>query len=125
MQVEFESSQDGICTLRLQGRFATGRDTAYLHTKADELKQSGCGKVLVDLGGVDYIDSTGIGFLIGIYSSVLKVADGRFALANLNHRVREVMDLTRLSEVIPIYPDTTAALAALQAGGKSAATPGR
>ena len=124
MQVEFES-HEGICTLRLQGRFATGRDTSYLHGKADELKESGCARVLVDLAGVDYIDSTGIGFLIGIYSSVLKVADGRFALANLNHRVREVMDLTRLSEVIPIYADTAAALAALQAGGKSAVSPGR
>jgi anti-anti-sigma factor len=120
MLVEFEFKGD-ICTLRLQGRFATGRDTGYLHTKSDELKNSGCSRVLVDLGKVDYIDSTGIGFLIGIYSSVLKMPSGRFALANLNRRVQEVMELTRLAEVIPIYPNETAALAALQSGGMSTA----
>jgi anti-anti-sigma factor len=121
MLVEFELRGD-ICTLRLQGRFATGRDTGYLHTKSDELKSSGCARVLVDLAKVDYIDSTGIGFLIGIYSSVLKIPGGRFALANLNRRVQEVMELTRLAEVIPIYPNETAALAALQAGGISTAS---
>jgi len=124
MLVEFQT-QDGICMLRLEGRFATGRDTSYLHSKADELKESGCSKVLVDLSGVDYIDSTGIGFLIGIYSSVLKLPDGRFGLANLNRRVMEVMQLTRLAEVIPIYPDKATALAALQSGGKSAASRAR
>ena len=108
--------------LRLQGRFATGRDTSYLHTKADELKDSGFAKVLVDLTKVDYIDSTGIGFLIGIYSSVLKINGGRFALANLNQRVHDVMVLTRLAEVIPIYATEAAALEALGSGGKVSAS---
>jgi anti-anti-sigma regulatory factor len=44
----------------------------------------------------------------------LKVNNGRFALANLNRRVREVLELTRLAEVMPIYSSQEAALEALQ-----------
>ncbi len=62
--------------LRLEGRFATGQDSLYLHTKAEELKNSGYVKILVDFSRVDYVDSTGIGFLIGIYTSVKKSPAG-------------------------------------------------
>jgi anti-anti-sigma factor len=122
MLVEFEFRGD-ICVLRLHGRFATGQDSLYLHTKAEELKNSGYVRILVDFGGVDYVDSTGIGFLIGIYTSVTKSPSGQFALANANRRVREVLELTRLAQVIKLYPTEAAALDALNAGGgKSSAS---
>jgi anti-anti-sigma factor len=117
--VEFEYRGD-ICMIRLEGRFATGQDSLYLHTKAEELKASGYVKILVDFSRVDYVDSTGIGFLIGIYTSVKKSPLGQFALSNTNRRVREVLELTRLAQVIQIYPSEAAALEALNAGGKSA-----
>lgn len=121
MLVEFEYRGD-ICVLRLEGRFATGQDSLYLHTKAEELKGSGFVKILADFSRVDYIDSTGIGFLIGIYTSVMKNALGKFALANSNRRVREVLELTRLAQVIQIFPNEAAAMEALEAGGKSSAS---
>jgi anti-anti-sigma factor len=111
MLVEFEHQGD-ICVLRLHGRFATGQDSNYLRARTEEIKCSGYSKVLADFSQVSYIDSTGIGFLIGIYTSVLN-AKGHFVLANLNRRVREVLELTRLTNVIPIYPDVEAAFDAL------------
>lgn len=121
MLVEFEYRGD-LCVLRLHGRFATGQDALYLHTKAEELKVSGHVKILVDFSGVEYIDSTGIGFLIGVYSSVMKSPRGQFAVANTNRRVREVLELTRLAEIIQLYPNESAALAALGEGGKASAS---
>jgi stage II sporulation protein AA (anti-sigma F factor antagonist) len=121
MLVEFEFRGD-ICVLRLHGRFATGQDSLYLHTKAEELKNSGYARILVDFAAVDYVDSTGIGFLIGIYTSVTKSPNGQFALANANRRVREVLELTRLAQVIQMYPSEAAALEALGASGKSSAS---
>ena len=121
MLVDFENQGD-VCVLRLHGRFATGQDSAYLRGKTEEIKSSGCSKVLADFSQVDYIDSTGIGFLIGIYTSVKKSPLGQFALANPNRRVREVLELTRLAQVIQIYPNEAAALEALDAGGKSSAS---
>ena len=117
MLVEFEHRSD-VCVLRLHGRFATGQDSAYLRTRTDEVKCSGFSKVLADFTEVSYIDSTGIGFLIGIYTSILKNPNGRFVLANLNRRVREVQELTRLANVIPIYPDFESAFEALHEGEK-------
>lgn len=113
MLVEFENHGD-VCVLRLHGRFATGQDSAYLRGKTEELKSSGISKVLADFSQVEYIDSTGIGFLIGIYTSVLKSSNGRFVLANLNRRVRDVLELTRLANVMPIYPNEQSALEALR-----------
>jgi anti-anti-sigma factor len=119
MLVDFEYLGD-ICVLRLEGRFATGQDSLYLHTKAEEIKNSGYAKVMVDFARVDYVDSTGIGFLIGIYTSIKKSPAGQFALVNTNRRVREVLELTRLAQIIQIYPTEAAALEALGAGGKTA-----
>ena len=119
MLVDFEQRGD-ICVLRLEGRFATGQDSLYLHNKAEELKNSGVTKVLVDFSRVDYVDSTGIGFLIGIYTSVTKSPQGRFALINANRRVRDVLELTRLAQIIQTYPSEDAALGALS--GKTSAS---
>lgn len=120
MLVEFEYQGD-ICVLRLHGRFATGQDSAYLRGKSDEVKSSGYSKVFADFSKVDYIDSTGIGFLIGIYTSVIKSVNGRFVLANLNRRVRDVLELTRLANVIPIYPSEQTAIEALREEQKQTA----
>ena len=92
---------------------ATGVDAAYLRSKADEIKNSGCRKVLADFSLVPYIDSTGVSFLVGIYVSIVKDSGGRFVLASVNRRVREVLDLTRISTVIPIFTDRDSGLAAL------------
>lgn len=113
MLVELERRGD-ICFLRLHGRFATGKDSSYLRGKTEEVKNSGCSRVLADFGQVEYLDSTGIGFLIELYTSLSKDQNGRFVLANLNRRVREVLELTRLANVMPIYPDEKSALDALR-----------
>jgi anti-anti-sigma factor len=104
-----------ICVLRLHGRFDTGRDSAYLRGKTEEIKTGGHAMVLADLSQVDYIDSTGIGFLIGIYI-------GQFVLASLNRRVREVLELTRIAQVIPIFSTEEAAITALRERHKLSAS---
>src|ERR1700736_5035514 len=96
---------DDVCVLRFEGRFTTGSDPEYLRSKSEELKQLGCGKVLVDFREVLSIGSTAIGFVVAIYSSVTKLPDGRFVLVGAEPRVREVLDLTRLSTILPMAAD--------------------
>jgi anti-anti-sigma factor len=104
--------QDGdVCILRLEGRFATGLDSEYLRGKIEELKDAQFQKIIADFRNVSYIDSTGIGFLIGVYTSVLN-KKGQFALAGINHRVREVLQLTKLDGVLPAYENVSAAKSA-------------
>lgn len=111
MKVELERAGE-ICTLRLEGRFATGQDTEYLHTKTEELKNAGCRHIIADFSKVSYIDSTGIGFLIAIYTSVLR-DHGQFVLSAPNRRVRDVLDLTKLSSILKLYESELAARTAL------------
>lgn len=107
--------QDDVCILRLEGRFATGQDAAYLREKTDELRKQGCQKIVADFAKVAYIDSTGIGFLIGIYTSVVKAdGPGHFVLAAPNRRVQEVLSLTKLDTVLKSYGDVESAVVALK-----------
>jgi len=119
MVIELELKDD-VCILRNKGRFATGTDAAYLRAKTDEIKKSGRRKVLADFQEVPYIDSTGIGFVVAVYTSVTNMPGGRFVLVGPNHRVREVLDLMRLSSVIPIVADETSGLALLNAATPAA-----
>lgn len=124
MLVELEFADD-VCVVRLKGRFATGQDKHYLRDKTEEIKKSGKAKILADFKEVSYIDSTGIGFLIGIYTSVTKSQNGMFVLASVNHRVHEVLELTRLDSIFPLYPDEAAAMDALKQGRTFAAPQAR
>jgi anti-anti-sigma factor len=113
MLIEIES-QDDVCILRLKGRFVTATDLDYLREQTDEIKIRNCGKLLVDLSEVSSIGSTVIGFFVDLYTSTTKKAAGRFMLAGANSRVREVLDLTRLSTLIPLAADTVSGLAVLR-----------
>jgi anti-anti-sigma factor len=110
MRIEFEETGD-VCVVRLEGRFVTGSDAEYQRTR-DRLNSSPYNKVIVDCGEVPYLDSTALNFLVGLYTSTTN-RGGRLALCGLNERMSEVMRITRLDRVIPLYRDRAAALAAL------------
>jgi anti-anti-sigma factor len=107
--------QDDVCILRFQGRFVTGTDPYYLHAKIEELKSEGCNRVLADLRELLSIGSTGIGFLVRVYTTVTKSGNGRFVAVCTNRRVLEVFDLTHLKKAIAVFPDLTSGLAHLRA----------
>ena len=103
--------KDGICHVRCEGSLVTA-DHDYLHAKKDEIKRANCKKVLTDFSEVLAIGSAGIGFIVGVYTST-KNSGGRFVLVGLRSRVREVFEITRVSEVIPLAPDIASGLATL------------
>ncbi len=124
MLIEIERQND-VCVLRLAGSLVTGTDPEYLRIKTAEIKSKNCNKVLVDLRELLSIGSTGIGFLVGIYTSVTKSPGGRFVLVSPSRRVREVLDLTRLSTVIPLVSDIASGLAAMRGEGSTARSAGK
>ena len=102
--------RDDVCVLRLKGRIAPGADSKYLTRKQDEVRKRNCHKVLADFREVTSLGSTGLAFLLSVFES----CGGRFVLAAPNPRVREVLDLTRLSGVVPVAADLDSGLAALR-----------
>ena len=68
-------------------------------------------QLVVDLSGVPYIDSAGLGAVIEAMQEV-EAYGGKFALAGLQKTVRSIFEFSRLDQVFSIFPDVDAALAA-------------
>jgi anti-anti-sigma factor len=103
--------KDEICHVRCEGHFITA-DQEYLRAKRDEIKGVNCKKVLADFRDVPDIGSAGVGFIVGVYTST-KNLGGRFVLVGLRPRVREVLDITRVSTIIPLAADVASGLVTL------------
>jgi anti-anti-sigma factor len=103
--------KDELCLVRCEGRLAT-EDHEYLRAKKDEIKRANCKKVLADFSEVPEIGSSGIGFIVGVYTST-KNSGGRFVLVGIRPRVREVLDLTRVSTIVPLAADFASGLVTL------------
>ena len=71
-------------------------------------------KLLLDFGGVSYIDSSGLATLIEYFQSVQGFG-GKLTLASLSPRVKNVFEIVRLEQIFSLYPDVPSALAALKA----------
>lgn len=69
-----------------------------------------CGKVVVDLSGVTFLDSTGLGVLVGAVKT--RSGHGSMCLAGPTGLVAKVLSVTRLDQVIPIHADVAAAVSA-------------
>ena len=104
--------RDGVCILRLQGRFVTGSDAALVSAQKS-LEEVGIAKAVVDLSAVPYVDSTGLAFMVELHKS-LASRGGQLFLAHANERVREVLQMTRIGEIIPLFHDVEDAEAALR-----------
>jgi anti-anti-sigma factor len=104
--------RDGVCILRLQGRFVTGSDAELLSAQ-NSLEEIGIAKAVIDLRDVPYIDSTGLAFVVELHKS-LASRGGQLFLAGANQRVREVLEMTRIGEIVPLFQDVEEAEAALR-----------
>jgi anti-anti-sigma factor len=113
MSIDIEQQGD-ICVLRCRGRFASGPELDYMQAKMEDIKSLKCAKVLADFREVPSIGSMGVAFLVGVYTSVIRKAGGRFVLAGARPLVRQVLELTRLSTVIPLAPDLASGLTAIR-----------
>jgi len=101
MQID-EKATGSVTVLKLKGDLKLGDGQALLKDKVNSLLHQGRKNVLVDLGGVSYIDSSGIGELASAYTSVVK-AGGTIKLLNLTKRVKDLLAITKLLTVFDSY----------------------
>jgi len=98
-----------IAVIDFSGRITLGEGSAMVRKTIRDLISNGRKKILLNLADVDYIDSSGIGELVGAYTSV-RSADGELKLVYLTKRVRDIIQITRLFTVFDVQPDETAAV---------------
>jgi anti-sigma B factor antagonist len=99
-----QREREGIVILDLKGRLVVGEAIAGLRERIRELGESGRHNVVLNLEGVDYIDSTGLGGLVISYTA-LKKAGGALKIVNLSKRTIELLVLTKLSTVFEVFSD--------------------
>lgn len=96
-----ESVREDVVILTLKGRLTLG-ESNLVREKIAALSAAGKYNVVVDLGAVDYIDSTGLGILVICYTS-LKKQGGALKLVNPNKRNVELLLLTKLHTVFEVF----------------------
>jgi anti-sigma B factor antagonist len=98
-----------VAIVDFSGRITLGEGSAMLRKTIRDLIAEGKRKILLNLADVDYIDSSGIGELVGAYTSV-RSANGELKLVYLTKRVRDIIQITRLYTVFDVQADEAAAI---------------
>lgn len=99
-----------VTVVSCSGRIVFGEEAAELREVVKGLLQR-AKQIVIDLGGVSYIDSGGLGTLVGLYTSAHN-AGGEIKLANLTQRVHDQLQITKLITVFDCYPSEGAAVSA-------------
>jgi anti-sigma B factor antagonist len=99
-----QREREGIAILALKGRITVGPEASALREKVTALIAAGERNVVLEMGGVDYIDSTGLGALV-ICATSLRKNGGNVKLVALNRRNIELLVMTKLATVFEIFPD--------------------
>jgi len=109
----------GVTVVDISGRIVLGEESAALRELVCDLLNKGYRKILFNLAQVNYIDSAGLGSLVGSFTSVRK-QNGELKLLNLTSKVRDVMQITKLYTVFDILNNETEAIKSF--GESTAAT---
>ncbi|OZC02759.1 STAS domain-containing protein [Rubricoccus marinus] len=113
MQIQ-TSEHDGVAVLSLAGDAMGGPDGSVLHEELRTLRASGQKDIVVDLEGVERMNSSGLGMLIGALT-IVRNAGGDLRLANVHERVTQLLTVTKLLGVFSIHDSVADAAAAFSA----------
>jgi anti-sigma B factor antagonist len=93
-----------VTILDIHGRIILGPELGELRDAVRGLVNQGKKKIILNLAGVDYIDSSGVGELVGCFTTV-RNAGGELKLLNLTRKVHDVLHVTKLYTVFDVRDD--------------------
>src|SRR5437870_5362812 len=102
--------KDDVAIMSLSGKFLAGGDGPFLRQKVKDLADAGTKRMVLDFSGVPYIDSTGLGFLVGSRVTAQNVGMS-MVLAGVNAHVKRILDSVKLSQFFVMADDEASALA--------------
>jgi len=104
---------DGVAVLDLSGRITLGEGSVQLREAIRGLIGKGTKIILLNLGDVNYIDSSGLGELVSAFTTA-KNQHSEVKLLNLTKKVHDLLQLTKLVTVFDIYNDEASAIASFK-----------
>ena len=108
MQIE-ERIVNEVTILDLKGKMTLGEGDELLKDKINSLMNQGRGKILLNLEGVPYIDSAGLGEIVRTYTTVSRQG-GTMKLVNLTKRITDLLAITKLLTVFETFDNEPEAL---------------
>jgi anti-sigma B factor antagonist len=109
--MQLTTSQHGpVTVIHLQGNLMGGPDATSLNTKLHELVEAGKKHIVIDLNGVELMNSSGLGLLIGGVSA-LKNAGGALKIANASAKIATLFTITKLAPLLQTYSSVETAVA--------------
>ena len=110
MSVKLTTRQVGdVTVVDVAGRITLGEGSATLRDAMREMVNQNQKKILLNLGEVSYIDSSGIGELVSGFTTVTN-SGGALKLLNLNKRVKDLLQITKLYTVFDVHEDEAGAI---------------
>ena len=104
---------DGVTVLNLNGRITLGEGSVQIRDAIRDLIGKGQKRILLDLGEVNYIDSSGIGELVSGFTAV-RSRGGELKLLHLTKKVHDLLQITKLFTVFDVYTDEPTAVGSFQ-----------
>lgn len=108
MQIEERPSGD-VMILDVKGKLTIGEGDELLKDKINSLIQQGHKKLILNLEGVPYVDSAGLGEIVRTYTTVSRQG-GNLKLLNLTKRIEDLLSITKLLTVFDTYESEQEAL---------------
>jgi anti-sigma B factor antagonist len=105
---------DGILVVNCDGRIVFGEESAELRDTVKKLLGQS-NRIVLNLAGVSYIDSGGLGTLVALYTTAHNVG-GAVKLSNLTQRVGDLLQVTKLLTVFEVYDTEDDAIQSFRKG---------
>jgi len=106
------TEKNGITILHLSGKIMGGPEATEINEKINQLIDSDNKNIIIDLVSVDWMNSSGLGILIGAVT-VLKNSNGCLCLINVSDRIKNLLKITKLDTVFNIYENFDEAASAI------------
>jgi anti-sigma B factor antagonist len=101
MQIAERKIEPDITVMELTGKLALGRESQTVEALVEEYAQKGILRVILDMSGVDYIDSAGIG-VVALSSGRIKEAGGKLAVVAPEGRVLHQLRMTQMNTIVKV-----------------------
>ncbi len=118
LEIQKKDAGNGVVILELKGRITLGRDCQELEWMVDNLVREKQNRIIFDLAGVKYMDSSGVGILV-MCSGKVKDSGGELRLAAAAGVVDQTLKLTRMNLIVPTYATVAEAVSGFSAAARA------
>jgi anti-sigma B factor antagonist len=104
----------GVRVLDLEGKITIGSGDVELRKSVEDAVAAGHNNILLNLQGVTHIDSSGIGEMVGVYTTMTRKG-GKMKLVNLTPKINDILQVTQLITVFDVFDSESEALGSFKA----------